>query len=380
VITQQEVEFKWQADDTSAGFDFFARPVKFRALNGMGDSRSQLTSFYDDYRLWVLGQTERVTEQTTGLQPEAHEFYGPTALRYRSYAFGRLTNTFSYRADGTLQVLQDAANRPTSFQDFSRGLPQKAVFADQSVASHVVNNLGNVASITNEVNTTTRFDFDAMGRVSLITYPQESGLSYHQTQQRFEQVGFEQWGLPSTHWRQTITTGNAIVKRWFDGMWRVVVQQTFDAADETGTSSFVETRFDAAGRKAFQSYPQRSLNGRNNPETPGTEFKYDHLNRVIKQLASSEIGALETTTEYVPGFKRRVTNPRGYATTFSYQAFDTPSEDAIRQIRAPENVTVDIDRDVFGKPLSITRSGSGHGGYKGPSSFSVEPNTHNWSW
>jgi hypothetical protein len=57
-------------------------------------------------------------------------------------------------------------------------------------------------------------------------------------------------------------------------------------------------------------------------------------------------------------FKKRVTNARGFATTTAYQVFDEPDESAIVSIAAPENVNVAIARDVFGKPLSITRSGT----------------------
>ena len=45
--------------------------------------------------------------------------------------------------------------------------------------------------------------------------------------------------------------------------------------------------------------------------------------------------------------------------TFAFQAFDEPSEDAIAAVWAPEGSTLGIVRDVFGKPLSITRSGEG---------------------
>jgi hypothetical protein len=59
---------------------------------------------------------------------------------------------------------------------------------------------------------------------------------------------------------------------------------------------------------------------------------------------------------YLPGFQKRVTNARGFATTFAFQAFDVPSEDAITAVWVPEGSTLSIVRDVFGKPLSIARS------------------------
>ena len=51
-------------------------------------------------------------------------------------------------------------------------------------------------------------------------------------------------------------------------------------------------------------------------------------------------------------------NPRNYTTTTAYQVFDQPSESAPTSMAGPETLSVTISRDVFGKPLSITRSGS----------------------
>ena len=100
--------------------------------------------------------------------------------------------------------------------------------------------------------------------------------------------------------------------------------------------------------------------------TPGTVTKYDALGRPTQVFADSEWGTSNTVVDYLPGFTKRETNPRGFATTTSYQAFDEPSEAAVTSITAPEGVGVNIQRDVFGKPTSITRSGPWGG--SGPAS------------
>jgi hypothetical protein len=69
---------------------------------------------------------------------------------------------------------------------------------------------------------------------------------------------------------------------------------------------------------------------------------------------------LTTTTEYLPGFQTRVTNARNYQTTTSYQAFDTPETSRPAQIQQTGGVTTSIVRDVFGKPLTVTRTGPGN--------------------
>lgn len=357
VVTQQNVDFTWRAEPTPAGFDTLARPVRTQSFSSLGYSRGEWTEYYDSPALWVLGQPSRVTETTSGREVERHTYYPATALRQDSYAFGRFSGSRDYYADGTLAALYDGARKLTRFENFYRGLPQRAVFADQTAANHVVTNIGNVASITNEAGTTTSFAFDAMGRVSTVFHPSGDATAYNPTQLGFTQVGISEWGLPAGHWTQTVNTGNGFTKRWFDALWRVRVQQTYDAANPAATSSYVETRYDAAGRKAFESYPSASFSGVDVYRL-GVMTEYDKLNRVIRRTADSELGPLVTSYDYLPGFQRRTTNPRQFATTHAFQAFDKPEEDRITGIWASEGVTVSIDRDVFGKANFITRSGS----------------------
>ena len=358
-VTQQGVNFTWQANSSPAGFDAFAKPLVATSSSSLGFSRTDITAYENNLALWVLGQTQSVTEQTTGLQVEAHA-YTQKAQRQASFEFGRPTHTFTYNPDGTLATLLDGAGHATGFQNFKRGQPQGAAFADGSAAQRQINNLGNVDWITNEAGTTTNFNFDAMGRVSRIIYPPGDPVTYDDTTQRFEQVWFAEFDLPAGHWRQAITTGNAVRMRWFDAMFRVRLELKQDAASPGATSAYVETRYDAAGREAFESYPVRNFSAVNG-SLPGKTFSYDGLNRVVRQVADSELGPLVTTTDYLGGFQRRVTNPRGFATQYAFQAFDNPTEDHITQITAPEGVTVTVTiaRDTFGKPVSITRGGNG---------------------
>ena len=63
------------------------------------------------------------------------------------------------------------------------------------------------------------------------------------------------------------------------------------------------------------------------------------------------------TTEDLANVQTKVTNPRGFSTTTSFQAYDQPSNEAPVLMVLPEGVTTTIIRDPFGAPLSITRSG-----------------------
>jgi RHS repeat-associated protein len=358
VTSQQGASFYWEVETGISGFNDYAQPKRVTKHSSLGYSRTELIDYKYFTNLWVLGQTEQVADFATGKPIESHTYWPTTAQLTSTASFGWTSNSFNYYADGTLQTLSDAAGHPTTFQNFMRGKPQRAVFADQTSASAVVNNLGNVASFTNEVNSSVSYGFDAMGRVSSISYPAGDPVTYLPTSQAFAQITTSEYGLPAGHWRQIIATGNATTIRWFDALWRVRLEQRYDAADMSGTSRFVETRYDAGGRKSFVSYPVRSLTTVNGP-IMGQTFSYDDLNRVRFKVSDSELGSLSEQTEYLSGFQRKVTNPRNFATTMSFQAFDEPSEEHPVLISAPENVQVQFVRDNFGKTTSITRSGGG---------------------
>jgi len=158
---------------------------------------------------------------------------------------------------------------------------------------------------------------------------------------------------------QTIQTGQSHTVRHFDGLLRPRVMRSFDSSDPGGTGSVVELRYDNGGRKSFQSYPARGA-----AAPTGQRWSYDALGRETRMEQDSELGVLSTQTEYLANFSRRTTNPRGFATTYDFQAYDTPSEDHLVQALLPLNISLVIDRDPLGKARSITRAGSWGGEYR----------------
>ena len=147
-------------------------------------------------------------------------------------------------------------------------------------------------------------------------------------------------------------------------MWRPLITRTYDTADESNTRKMTLRKFDFAGRATFESYPQRNIAAITDPLS-GTTTSYDALGRAQQKLSDSEIGTLSSTYAYPaytpgdPGPKKTTTDPRANQSSSYFQAFDEPREDAPLKISAPESVTVNFARDVFGKATSITRSGGG---------------------
>jgi len=122
------------------------------------------------------------------------------------------------------------------------------------------------------------------------------------------------------------------------------------------------TEYDWAGRKTFESFPVDGAPDRS-AITQGTTTVYDVLGRPVSTTVPSEQGDLTTTMAYPAGGARSVTdarvptNPGDNVTTSYFQAFDEPSMDAAVRVVAPEGVTQDIARDLYGNVLSITQGG-----------------------
>ena len=345
-ISQQGTTFS----QTVNSFDAYVRATSVTRSSSLGYNRSESTTYFDQTSLWVLGQVASKT--VAGLQASYTDFNPSTALPNFTKKFDKLQATYAFNADGTMYSVKDGRNQTTTFTNYVRGLPQNIGYADGTGISAVVNNIGTLNSVTNEVGSTSVFAYDLMGRLSRKTPP--SG--YNETVLSFVQVPSDEYGIGPNHWRQTITTGNAVTVNVFDARWRKRVSLTYDAADQANTQRMQRFMYDPYNRTTSAAYPARSL-----PiidSYAGTSTVYDALGRVIRTVSDSELGNLATTTDYLSGFAKRYTDARGNVTTTTFQAFDEPDESAIASIAAPEGLNVTIDRDVFGKPLAITRTGA----------------------
>jgi YD repeat-containing protein len=120
----------------------------------------------------------------------------------------------------------------------------------------------------------------------------------------------------------------------------------------------VQKKFDHNGMVTFESYAQPDITNIAAAYS-GTSTTYDPLGRVLTMTASSELGNLTTTNVYGTPFSVSTTNPRGNVVTTTMSAYDDPGKSMVKAVAMPLGVALSIGRDVFGKPLAITRSGSG---------------------
>lgn len=331
-------------------------------------TRTDQIVYHDNLSSWVLGQQVSSTNINTGVVELRTDYDTTTALPLRRYGPGtaatpgKLVQTATYYADGTLATVKDGNNNVTTLADWYRGIPRTIQYADGAVESAAVNAQGWITSVTSAAGGKTCYGYDTMGRVNLVTQTSETNpgvcdtSAWNQTVLSFVKVGAAEYGIPAGHWRQTVTTGNHQKITYFDALWRPSVTKELDATNgttETLTKRFQRFTYDHEGRVTFASYP-----GTTDALTTGIWTTYDALGRVKVSSQDSELGLLNTTTTYAPGFQTHVTNPRNYTTITEYQAYDQPSYDnptGVTQSAGADTSVTEIHRDVFGKPQRIRK-------------------------
>ncbi|WP_250634332.1 RHS repeat domain-containing protein [Pinirhizobacter soli] len=356
VVTQDGNTFTRQV----LSFDAWARQVRTqRYSNVSGQATLDETAGYqDDYTRWVLGlPTTRVSNNAPSETESNIEYDATSLMPLHRYAFGQLLMTYGWNTAGQLTSFTDPLNHTTTLGNYKRGIPQSIGFPDSTSESLVVDDFGQISSITNQAGNSTSYLYDAIGRVAEIDYP--TGDSVAWAKQTFT-YSFETWvshGIAANHWLRGVTQGPKVTYTYFDAMLRPIETLTRRSSDG-GTPKTSRTDYDFHGNKIFQSYlteGDQALSAL----TAGVTTNYDALSRVTSTVQPSELGNLTTTTNYLSGARKQVIDPKGNSTTTSYQVFDEPSYDNVIQVSAPEGVTQTIVRDIYGNPRSITQSGGG---------------------
>jgi RHS repeat-associated protein len=356
-VIQQGVAFV----RTVTSFDRFARSVSETQASSLGFSRTQTQSFEDRFDRWVIGlprvsmidgiTTSELSYDSAGL-PEERSEYGQLIARY------------TYAADGTLATAADGLNQITTLSAWKRGYPQRLDFSDATFKTAVIDDNGWISAINNELGDQSCYGYDSMGRLSSQTLPSETSTgvcdasAWTPTSWQFTQINSAEYGIEPGHWKRTETTGARSAETVYDALWRPIFTRQSSSDGSVGVRT-VRRSFDHAGRETFASYPGVDVASYLTLAT-GVRTGYDGLGRVLSTEVDSERSPaiLRSSTAYLANFVTQTTNARGFATTSSYQAFEQPSTDAPMQISAPESQITTYTRDVFGKPITITRSGS----------------------
>lgn len=367
-ITQQGASFF----NTTTGFDVLVRPTQATERSELvtpgvtSYSHTVATVYEDNTAAWVLGQTKQ--RSVNGVVAEAATYSPTSALPLTKSAFGKLKQTFTYNANGTLATVKDGNNNVITVSDWHRGIPRLIQYPatpealSGSTQSALVDNNGWITSVTSETGDTTCYGYDSMGRLNKLAHPSEtavgacddpvtqSTVTWNPTTLLFEKVTAAEYGIAAGHWRQTISTGNARKISYYDARWQPLVVREYDTTNVAGTQRFTRFTYDHDGRTTFASYP-----GTTDALASGMWSEYDGLGRAKSVSQDSEHGPLTALTAYESQFRITTTNPRSASVTTRFKAYGSPSTDWPVEIVHPEGAITDIARDDFGKPLSITR-------------------------
>ena len=329
-------------------------------------TRTERYTYHDNTTKWVMGQVQSVTCVSSTLDGcnntvVAEVSYDPVTAQQLSYrSHGKLLQELTYHPDSSVKTVKDGNGKATELSDWYRGVPRLVTYPDTRTEKAGVNELGEIITVFDENGYKTCYQYDNGGRWKQTNYPSETAptttcdtSAWNYTKSTFKPSTVAKYGLPAGHWTQVLEVGARRTITYFDGLWRPVLTEDYDAtsaATIAATKRFQRFAYDAEGRKTFESYP-----GTSDALTKGTRSFYDSLGRVTEVKVDSELGVLTTKTEYLDGFKTRVTDPRNYWSTTEYLAFDAPSTEHPKAISHPEGVYTDIARDAYGKPKSITR-------------------------
>ncbi|WP_429199205.1 hypothetical protein [Luteibacter sp. W1I16] len=352
VVQQDGDQYTWNA----LSFDGFARPREMQRYSSVGYSVQERTTLQDDYAHWVLGLPLQSDNLTTG-ETVGRNVYDPNSLTLSErYRFGRKVMGYSFNAQGQLASFTDGNGKTTTLGNYKRGIPQSIGYPDATAQTLSVDDFGQIAAITNQAGATTSYGYDAIGRLARIDYPAGDAVAWAPKTFQYSYVGPAR-GVNGNHWVRIVYQGNKFQRTDFDAMLRPVMSGTARASDQAFYVSS-RTDYDWKGRKVFASYPVDGAVDLPNI-VAGVATGYDALGRPTSTTQSSELGNLTTTTQYLSGAAKRVTDPKGNVTTTWYQVFDQPAYDNVVTVQAPENVLQTIARDVYGNPLSITQGGAG---------------------
>lgn len=351
-ISQDGAAFTREA----TSYDAYAQPLSVTRSSSLGFSRTETTGYHHNTAKWVLGQIATLSESSTGALMLQNTYDPLTANLVSTQTFGRPAQSLSYYGDGTLWTVTDGANHTTTFAGYQRGIAQSVTLADQSVYAAVVNDYGEIESLTRPGQHTTQYQYDNLGRLAQIRQPSNDDQAWNDTVLNFAFLGVPEPGIPQGVWKHTTSAGSARTEVYYDALWRPVLTRVSDSANVNATQRMTQRKFDSRSQEIAVAYADRAIGY--SASVPGTRTRYDALGRVRRVDADKEGGGTATTViDYLGGFQRQVTDPRQNATTTTFQAFDEPDESAALTVIAPLTATTTFSRDVFGKPLSLTRSG-----------------------
>ncbi len=340
----------------TTAFDARARSTAVIREGSLGYTKTDTTSYHDNTTKWVLGQVANVRNVDRSVDEVSRSFDPVSALPATESRFGRLYRSFTYWPKGMPKQITDANNVTVFLEDSFRGTPRLISMMSGARYQLAVDYAGRVTRITDPLGNATAHTYDGMGRLTQTTYPSGDSTAWAATTNVYERVDSDEYGIPAGHWRRTASVGTRRTVTYYDGLWQPILTREFDAGDTSVPERITARRFDFDGRAYFQSRPVIEAKTWMSPAT-GTWTTFDSIGRVTSVRDDLDIGQATTTIEWLPGFQKRVTDPRGHQTVYAFRALGEPKDDQPMTIDAPETQYTMFSRDIWGKPTAIARTG-----------------------
>ncbi len=356
----------------TTAFDIYAKPLEVERSNPTR-SKKERTTYANRLATWTLSQVTKVENiSSSPVVTEVEVTYDASRHLPLSIAkFGFSAETYAYETAPSDRVksVTVGGSHTIKLEDYVRGVPTRIEHPTQEYIEAGVDSLGFVTSVTNELRNETKYERDAVGRITQIIHPQGDDVTWNNTTATFGIDTTSSGGdLPLRgFWRHRVATGTGVKTTWLDALWRPVVAKEEDTS-APGTARYVRRSFEHTGQESFVSYPTNTYPSDVPGAVKGVATFYDALGRKIRSEADSELLTannqpvkLKTLVGYERGFVKRVTSPRGeaaptsFSTATTFHVYDEPVEDFPLEITEPEGRVTTIKRDAYGKPEWMSR-------------------------
>lgn len=299
------------------------RVVESSNLTDRPPIQTRLTYYIDPVK-WIVQLPKNETyEEVSGASPrtvgEVERTFNANGKVIREVTLG-VETSYTYTDAGDVETVKDARGNIRRYSNYKRGVARLERLPESVTIERDVNNTGTVASETNGRGYTTRFQYDALHRLTDIDFPIKADVTIH-----YDTVG--------GGYRRTLTRGNYQQSELINDFGQVLRMERRDGV--TGQEIVVTKRYDASGRETFQSYPNSNL---------GITRSYDAVGRVRRSEYPDGTGVDYEYDDY----EVKVTNERRLTTTYRYHIRGTGFDNmSLYFIGAPENVGTLIFKNAF---------------------------------
>lgn len=310
------------------GFDDYGNPTTIKE-SGTQLKTTNITYANNDARWMIrLKKDETIVNETTGENVGSITRTFDTNFNMLTETKFGVPTTYTYTSQGDVATRKDARNITTTYGSYYRGVPRTETQPESVTVSRVVSGVGNITSETDGENVTTGYGYDGLARLTSITHQLGNGVAVS-------------WGTNT----RTVTRGGYQETTTYDGFGR----ETRVEYQGAGAPVYRTTRYDAAGRAEFKSYPSSSL---------GMTYTYDALGRVKTIVHPSAKGG-SATQQYTYALNRvEFLNARQLKYVYHYRSFADPEQKDLIGIEAPDiYANVAIRRNTLGQIKEVEQSG-----------------------